>query len=140
MKDRFLTTVVTLALVVAAASAAFALTPMWELNTETSHPQSVTIQTPDGDLAYWYVVYTVKNQHDEPKAMRPVATLAGNMGSVRRDVYEPRVLEAAEKRIGFMPANVANAACTLKAGEARECVAVFNMPNAPCLAPSRTKW
>lgn len=129
MRDRFLIMVVTLALVVGAAWAAFALTPMWELKTETSHPQSVTIETPDGDLAYWYVVYTVKNQHDEPRTIRPVATLGSNIGSVRRDLYEPLVLEAVEKRIGFKPANVANAACTLKAGEARECVAVFSMPN-----------
>ena len=105
MRDRFLITVVTLALVVAAASAAFALTPMWELKTETSHPQSVTIEATDGDLAYWYVLYTVKNQHDEPRTIRPVATLGGNLGSVRRDLYEPLVLKAVEKRIGFEPAN-----------------------------------
>ncbi|NQT20057.1 MAG: hypothetical protein HQ592_10165 [Planctomycetes bacterium] len=124
-----MTTGITLGLVVAAASAAFALTPMWELEVKTSHPQFVTIKTPKGDVAHWYVAYTVKNQHDEAKAMRPVATLAGNIGSARRDIYEPQVLEAVQERTGFKHANVVDAAGILKPGEERECVAVFNTPN-----------
>jgi len=129
MKHRVLIAGIALVLVAAIASGAYAIPRMWELEVRCAHPQAVTIKGAKGDRAYWYVVYTVKNQHDEEKPIRPAVTITDNLGGVRRDIYEPAVLEVVKKRTGYDPANVTNAAATLKPGETRDCVAVFEMPS-----------
>ena len=129
MKRRVLVAGIASVLVAAAASGAYAIPRMWELEVECAHPKAVIIEAPKGDQAYWYVVYTVKNQHEEEKPIRPMVTITDNLGGVRRDTYEPAVLKVVKDRTGYDPFNVTNTAATLEPGEKRNCVAVFEMPS-----------
>jgi len=112
-----------------AASNALALEPMWELDIACEHPQFVTVHSPAGDEAYWYIIYTVRNQLNEPKTIRPRVTMTDNMGHVLTDRYEPAVLDQVRRRTGVELKNVSNNSATLQPGEKMKAVAVFEMPD-----------
>ena len=108
------------------ASSTFALTPMWELEANISHPEAIRVMTPTGDDTYWYVVYSVKNTSDEPKQIQPMLSMASNIGKTYNDIYEPTVIGAVKAREGADLVSVSTAAGELKPGETRRGVAVFD--------------
>ena len=128
MKTRL--TIAAIALVgTLAATSAFALEQMWELDVTTDHPQFVRTKTPSDDTTFWYVTYTVHNQLDEPKTITPKVTLTDNMGHILHDRYQPDVLEQVKRRTGLELKNISNNAATLQPDEKLKAVAVFPMPD-----------
>lgn len=113
----------------ASASGETGLSPMWNLEVRCLHPEAVTIETPAGDQAFWYVIYSIKNPFADPREIRPAVMLTDNFGRIYQDAYKPEIIRLAKERVHAELIDATVRPLTLSAGRTIQGVAIFPMPN-----------